>query len=344
MRESLKMKGIWNKFIVSILFISTCFCHAPIAVAMDGGFALEAVLPSNQINQDYSYYYLHVPSGEKQTLSLKIKNYTEEEQSYTITVNDALTNENGVIVYDKKNTKPYKELKYPLSSIVKTQQETVSVGAKQIALVQLDIEMPQEKIAGIIAGGIYVAQNPKKTMNQENGIHHFFSYVKGIVLTQDKHNRLANSSEIELKKVDIQKLENKKIMEVTFLNKRPAVYGAFNMVAQIIDLKDQKILFNKEIQEGKIAPQTFFKFPMGIPKKKMLPGHYKLVVTIEKDGKQDKFVHDFQIEGSSYHNAKNSVISNLIYQGSVCILVGILLVMKRYYYGQTSYLKSRKDA
>jgi len=72
----------------------------------------------NQIDKTISYYDLKVTPGQKETLKFKINNNDTNNHTYSIMINRATTDINGVIDYTEHNSVPEDKLNYNVENLV----------------------------------------------------------------------------------------------------------------------------------------------------------------------------------------------------------------------------------
>ncbi|MFB5308698.1 DUF916 domain-containing protein [Enterococcus casseliflavus] len=84
---------------IVVIFILTLF-FGPVAFAdQSAGFSVRPILSENQVNSEVGYFDLNLEPGESQTLSLELRNMSDEEINLSISVHTAFTNVSGVVEY-----------------------------------------------------------------------------------------------------------------------------------------------------------------------------------------------------------------------------------------------------
>src|SRR5699024_8043688 len=89
--------------------------------------------------------------------------------------------------------KDNKDLKLPLTSIVKATQSEVKVPAKSEVKTSLTVTLPKEKFPGVVVGGIVVSEKAEKTpkdQKKEVSIENTYNYTLGVVLTNNAKTKM----------------------------------------------------------------------------------------------------------------------------------------------------------
>ncbi|WP_338217113.1 DUF916 domain-containing protein [Companilactobacillus muriivasis] len=177
-----------KKFIVFfsalLLLITTLLPFATtVKAAPDKSYAIQAILPDNQVNKDESYFDLKVTPNKEQTLKVLIANTGSKPITVTAEVNNAYTADSGVIGYDKYNTKLYKSKLPSLTSLVEgKRKKVVTLANGENKTVEFKVKSPSSEYAGIILGGVTTTASVSPTKSKNINIKNQVRYVKGVVL------------------------------------------------------------------------------------------------------------------------------------------------------------------
>ena len=114
-----------------------------------GGYTIERIPNVHQIDINLGYFYLCEQPGTQDQLGVKLINSSNQEKRLTIKVTNANTNVNGLLDYTG-TIKDNKDLKLPLTSIVKSTQSEVKVPAKSEVNTSLTVTLPKEKFPGVV--------------------------------------------------------------------------------------------------------------------------------------------------------------------------------------------------
>jgi hypothetical protein len=67
--------------------------------AADVGYDVQAVIPENQVDKTKSFFDLRMQPDQKQTISVRINNTSDQDSEYKVTINQAYTSDQGFIDY-----------------------------------------------------------------------------------------------------------------------------------------------------------------------------------------------------------------------------------------------------
>lgn len=93
------------------------------ANAAEMKFAVNAVIPENQVDKNQTYFDLKMEPGQKQTLQVQMKNDTDKEVVVETHANTAITNSNGITDYSVIDPQLDSTLKIPFSKIAKVKKK-----------------------------------------------------------------------------------------------------------------------------------------------------------------------------------------------------------------------------
>ncbi|MFC6177429.1 WxL protein peptidoglycan domain-containing protein [Companilactobacillus huachuanensis] len=154
-----------------------------VKAAPDKSYAIQAILPDNQINKDESYFDLKVTPNKEQTLKVLIANTGSKPITVTAEVNNAYTADSGVIGYDNYNAKLYKAKLPSLTSLVQgKRKQVVKLENGENKTVEFKVKSPSSEYAGIILGGVTTTASVSPTKSKNINIKNQVRYVKGVVL------------------------------------------------------------------------------------------------------------------------------------------------------------------
>lgn len=93
-------------FVSFFSILSLFFIFPSISKAEDsaGDFGIKPVFPENQIDKAIGYFDLLVAPEQNQTLEVIISNSSDEERTFEVSVNPAVTSDGGTIDYSQKKT------------------------------------------------------------------------------------------------------------------------------------------------------------------------------------------------------------------------------------------------
>lgn len=140
--------------VTSLLLMAVCFNEVVSADSND--FSIMPILPENQNPDVPSYFDLTVMPNQKQKLQVQIKNNSDEDQKYSIYVNTATTNQNGIIDYSISDFEKDESMKIFLKDCITLKENQVEVSANSEKRISFELSVPEEAFEGILLGGITI--------------------------------------------------------------------------------------------------------------------------------------------------------------------------------------------
>lgn len=297
-----------------------------------GGYTIERIPNVHQIDINLGYFYLCEQPGTQDQLGVKLINSSNQEKRLTIKVTNANTNVNGLLDYTG-TIKDNKDLKLPLTSIVKSTQSEVKVPAKSEVKTSLTVTLPKEKFPGVVVGGIVVSEKAEKTpkdQKKEVSIENTYNYTLGVVLTNNAKTKMNQPISVTLEKVAPILSNGRKIIQADILNPNPYVFSQAEVAGDITYLKDNKVVKSKKMENVSIAPYSSFPFQFDWNKEELKPGKYLFKGTVKTKEKTWKFEKEFEIkEDQAKKINKESVFKLQIpnWLNISCILLLILSIV-----------------
>lgn len=284
--------------ITFILLLTTLLGVLPNAVHADEGnvgFSVRAVLPDNQVNSDVTYFDLRMTPSQKQTIQVEVINDSSEETTFDVNVNQAYTNKNGFIDYEKSDGIFDESLKYSIDNVVNYEKE-VTVPAESSKLVDIEITMPEESFDGQILSGIQVVKDPNRGQDTTGQITNLFAYVIGLRLTETD---VAVERELKVTGVSGDVAFGKSAVVATVVNPTMDAIGKLNYEG-VVYQKGEKESTTQEFsyvgKEMSMAPNSVYDFAIDLGKNKMTSGDYVLELKVS-DAKDNiwNFTEEFTI-------------------------------------------------
>ena len=275
------MNKIWKLF--GLVYLLLNFGIQPVAAKEMGGYTIEGVPNSNQLDPNLGYFYLHEEVGSSDTVKVKLINTSSKEKTLRVKVTNAATNSNGLIDYTG-NFAEHSSLKYPLTSIAEVTQEEVVVPQESEVETEIKLTMPKERLSGVVIGGIVVSE--KTTENQTNGqisLENTYSYTLGLVVTNELKVDMNKHLSIELETVQAKLDAGRKIIEASFLNPNPYIFSDAKVQGTIVSKKNNRVIKQLTKESINIAPYSVYPFQFDWQKEDLTPGTYlfKGIVTAE---------------------------------------------------------------
>ena len=324
-----------KKITVIIFFVLACIFTVKNIYAEEkqnnvfGGFSVEGVPNSNQIDKNSGYFFLKEKPGQQDTIKIKLINSSNQNKTLCIKIVDANTNSNGIIDYSGKIAND-STLKIPLTSIVKSKVKEIELPKNSTQETELKINMPNKPINGVILGGVVVSEKKDKK-NQDTGIvGNDYCYTIGIVLTnEDKVNLFKNIS-VTLENVIADLSSGKKVVQADILNPNPYIFSKAQVKGAVYSEDGTKKIKENSMDNVSIAPYSCLPFQIDWGKEDLKPGKYLFKGTVKTAENTWNFERKFDIAGDKAKEInKQSVfkvfLANWFKYSSVFLIILIIL-------------------
>ncbi|WP_086315358.1 hypothetical protein A5821_002839 [Enterococcus sp. 7F3_DIV0205] len=298
----MKLKRTYMLFLMMamISIISTnhyTYAKEPSAQDAQGatGFYYELNYPENQ-KEENGYFDLKMTPGQKQEVSLLMKNLGEKELTIGISLNGTRTNSSGVIEYGPSQIEKDASLKFDFVDLVNA-PETVTLAPKEEKTVPITITMPETSYDGIIVGGIQLKtiegeNQEEKPAKEGANIANKYAYVIAMVLQEtDKEVK----PELALNKVEVGQFNYRNTIFVDVSNTQAAFLRKLSMEVQITPKGKAEVLYETKKSSINIAPNTFLHFPVTMNGEKMVPGTYTANILAKAGDQKWTWQEDFTI-------------------------------------------------
>ncbi|MGG5304676.1 hypothetical protein IGK16_002297 [Enterococcus pernyi] len=266
------MNKIWK---LLGLFCLWLFLGSQSVVAEElGGYTIEGVPHPNQLDPNLGYFYLHEEVGATDTIKVKLINTSSTDKTLRVKVTDAVTNSNGLIDYTGILPR-HASLKYPLTSLTEVSQKEVTVPQASEVETEIKLTMPEEKISGVILGGIVVSEKPSENQKEEQiSLENTYSYTLGLVLTNETKIELNKHLSVELESVQAKLADGKKVIEANFFNPHPYIFADAQVQGIVINQKNQQVIKQGTKESINIAPYSVYPFQLDWQKANLKSGTY----------------------------------------------------------------------
>lgn len=329
------------KIMMTGLFISMFFIgfNPRISQAADMNFSFHANLPENQQDKQVTYFDLLMKPEQKQTITITVKNSANKEETLLATVNNAQTNQNGVIDYTQHAKKKDPSLKIGIEDIVKNNKQEIHLAPNEQKEVAFQLDMPVKPIKGTILGGIHLAKKEQKQEQKNNNvmIKNQYSYVIGLMVREKTTNV---APRLQLRSVQPELMNYRQVVTAHLQNDQPTILRNLKVKATITKAGEKKSYKTAERSEMNMAPNSSFRFP--IPWEETIkPGKYTLHLKAEAE--QGKYTWTFskkftikdkkvnQLNKEAIHEEKESfpVWGYLLIGFSLFLLIVIIYLVYR---------------
>lgn len=311
-------------YIVVIFILSLFF--GPVAFAdQSAGFSVRPILGENQVNSEVGYFDLNLEPGESQTLSLELRNMSDEEINLSISVHTAFTNVSGVVEYGSDADVPDDTLPFFLADYIQGDGKiTLSEGeTKQVDLL---LTLPEDKpFEGVLAAGIRVEEiKDREHLSEESmAIENTLSYVMGLVVS-NKREQL--SPELDLLAVYADQLNFRNVFSAQIQNQSGTFVNQLEVIASIYNEDQTERLYSTEASGMQMAPHSNFAFPIPLNGELFVPGTYVLHLQANSGELEWEWTRSFVVDDqtSKTFNRQDITIPS---QTNYWLLVSIFLVI-----------------
>jgi hypothetical protein len=265
--------------------------------AAELNFSVTTNIPDNQVDKQKTYFDLQMQPGATQTVSILLKNATDKDVVIQPSINSAKTNTNGVVEYGKSSIKKDSSLKYDMADLVKTQAE-VTILKKGEYTLNLDIKMPEEKIEGVLTGGICLQEkdsSKKKDSNTGATISNKFAYVVAIVMREDLNQKI--KPDLLLNSVTATQSNYRNVLASNIQNYTPTYINSVAVSANAYKKgdKSKKTIYSSSDKGMQMAPNSNFDYLTKLNGQKLIAGKYTMHILVTSSKGRWEFDKDFEI-------------------------------------------------
>ncbi|WP_430610898.1 DUF916 and DUF3324 domain-containing protein [Enterococcus sp. DIV0876] len=266
------------KQLLAILFVIILFLGVPnIGIASEFNFAVNPVIPENQIDKEKTYFDLKMASGAVQTVEVQLRNDTDQGVVIAPEIASATTNLNGVVEYGVNDIEPDESLLYNMADLIEVPEEITIPKQSQITL-PLKITMPSESVTGVIAGGLTL----KETVNEDEteaseeqglAIKNEYAYVIAILLRQNTEEVLPD---LHLIDVAPGQVNSRNTINVTLQNPEAAYLNSLRLINEVTKKGQSDVLYATDTSRMQVAPNSRFSYPISLEGQRLEAGTYVL--------------------------------------------------------------------
>ncbi|MDM5246179.1 DUF916 and DUF3324 domain-containing protein [Lysinibacillus sp. G4S2] len=313
--------------LIGILMVSLVW-FTPFASASEFNFGVYTVIPDNQIDKQQSYFNLKMVPNQKQTLTIQLKNDTEDDVVIEPKIHSATTNLNGVVEYGPTNAERDSTLPYELGDLITTEKE-IKVPAKGSKDLYLNVTMPEEEFDGILAGGITLEEKKTSATTEETNkglsIENKYAYVVGITLQETDEEV---QQDLQLHDVKAGQVNARNVINATLQNPTATYLNRFEVEAEVTKKGKTEVLYESNKQDMQVAPNSNFDYPIELNGEKFKTGEYTLHLKAKSSKESWEFEKDFAIKGEEAQkfNATDVSIEGPNYLAYMVGLLSLLVV------------------
>lgn len=308
----IKVKHIKKLLILSTVLLAVLGIVSETTVqASQLGFSVTAnVRELDNRASDQSFFDLILKPGEKQTVTVTLKNDTNRKMTVEQTATTATTNINGVVEYSPNDIQPDESLKFNYDDLIKLDDEIV-LPAHSEKEVEIELEMPKEEFDGQLVGGLTYREKIEEEKAQHSddeglAVTNRYSFVIALLMRQNK-----NTVEPDLKLHDVGpgQVNYRNVINANLQNPKMTMLNRMHVNARVQGIDNPEIVHDVNQNLMQMAPNTNFDFPISLQGEALRPGRYLLSMTVnaveddqgeytatDSEGKEIAYRHEWQFE------------------------------------------------
>ncbi|UIF28959.1 DUF916 and DUF3324 domain-containing protein [Levilactobacillus brevis] len=332
------MKRGWQILLTVSLALMAMIWSLPTAraaktTANNVGYSVRPILPANQMSKRISYFDLRAKPGQTQRLQVVVDNTSNRSQKFRVSVNQAVTNDNGVIDYSQLKPQRDSSLKVGITDIFgKHATQTITIPANAQKRVTVSYTLPAKKFRGIILGGVYVAQLQPKSAQSTSKImiRNMFAYAIGVSIQEGATVK----PDLKLNQVTATQINARNFVAANLQNFQPGLLQHLTVNARVTQVgNDQTVISQKQAQMG-MAPNSNFDFGIPWGNQQLKAGTYTLYLTAKSGDQQWRFVRNFTINAPTIKRLNRHALTptrpNYLLYLALLLLIAILLAIIGY--------------
>lgn len=282
------MRKIIRFFIAATLGLVFGTLPQTIHAATVNNFTAQSVMPKDNIG-DPGYVNLLLKPTQTHALTVAVTNNADTPQKFAVVAANAVTNGNGLIVYDQgaKST----DLKHVsfTSMLVGKNTQDVTIPAHRTANISFNLRAPKKHFPGLVLGAFNVhSLTAAAKAKHQSGLSNLANYVLGVSLRE--------SSTIAKAALTMQQARyhtDSKYLALTMTNPKPVIIEDVQLKAHVAAAHGHKAVNIKRTAMS-FAPSN--KFTLQLPTNTNLPaGRYRVHVDVKATNGHWAFNRDFAV-------------------------------------------------
>lgn len=318
---------------MSVLLTDVSAAHG---VTPDIGFRVQAILPTNQTQQNATWFAVDLKSGQSQKLTMQITNTTNQAITVYCAPTIARTNRTGQIQYDVLTDARDNTLNLDFTKIGPKKIQ-FKVPAKKTIAIDQEIQVPQTKFNGVLYGAFTffspdIDREQQQSTKGEVSFQNSFHIAVPSVINVNDYHRV--SPDLRLERVVPVSFEAQPAVRARIHNIAPQVIAGRQMVcdARVYFRGSKKVLFRNKTTQMNFAPNSVIDYPISWGDSRMQPGEYTLrakVTTGGGAGPSWNLVRNFTISGDQARKLNGQLTSRPDYSWLIIFLVlaAVLLII-----------------
>lgn len=308
-----QMKTIKLIFVGCILIMGS-FLFSSVSYAEEepqggAGYTVESIIPENQVDKNYTFFYLKTIPEQSQTIEVKVTSTQKDPVTVTVAVHDAVSSSIGEIDYAQPKPKLDKSLTNPITSFVKVKDgvKKVTVANFEEKIVGFEITPPKEAYPGVKLGSIRFLREAEESDTKQTGLVPEFARVIAVMLTEDEED-FDHGAELHLKKVDLTLFNGRKIIAANIQNDQPKVLQEMTIKGKVTRKGEKEVLVEQEQSNFAVAPNSNFDFQLPLGIERFTPGTYIFTGEATGDDRTWKWNEEFTVGKKQADNINDETV------------------------------------
>lgn len=311
------MKKLFGIMVVLLAFLVGGTAHA------DSMNVFEVTVhpPASQSNPEVSYLDLELPPQANETVTISIKNASDQPLNVKPSFNRAATNNLGVIEYSGKRAETLENVPVNIKELVTFDEAVIELAPQEERNVTAEITMPAEEFSGVLAGGFYFEQVPEGEI--QGGVRNIYSRETAVLIRNDQ---TPVEPELEIVSAKPMQENGRNMIELTIDNPQ-AAYVHNLKIEHNVEAGDEDFLTGEK--EGmSVAPTSQFKYIMPLDGKEFKNGQHTVNITATAGDKTWTGSPTFMIERqeASALNEQDVTIERQSFPWWMLLIAGFILV------------------
>ncbi|MDR0846357.1 MAG: DUF916 and DUF3324 domain-containing protein [Lactobacillales bacterium] len=287
------------------------------------GFSVQMLKNEYQADASKSYFDLLISAGKQTELKVSVQNTSDTTATFDVSLNNATTNDNGIIDYSRHDVKTDSSLRVAFEKIASIKESKVTLNAGETKIISVDLKLPDKEFDGLVIGGIYVIKELDAANTNKSGYTNQYSYVYGVTI---RENDKEVKPDLVFKKIDVQSVANLVTIVANIQNPTATNISKATFAYELKDVKTGKVVKSDSTENHGIAPNTNFNINLRYPNDDLKAGNYNLAITIKNADNEWKFDEDFKVTNKEIKEARKASSFNLKKKTNPLVIVAIAAV------------------
>lgn len=328
-----------SKIVIGLAFVLGILGTPIVAHAQGADFTVNPVYSADQTDKKLGYIDLKVGDKKDYPISVNVQNMDKNEAaSYTVSLVNATTNDNGSVNYTPSKQGLVKSDAPLLKDLVpkKVRSQKITLKAGENKNVSFNLKIPAKNFKGQILGSVYVLRNSKSLQEKKQfGINNRFAMTIPVMLTQaDSQVKLP---ELTMTKAFVTEKVGQPQVAARIQNASPLLFGKIKMVASVAKVGQEKTLYTKNVKNYAMAPRSMFDFKINTGKKALKPGKYVYKVKLQSGKREFNLKKNFVVKNADQNVVNKRIPGNHIAWwliGSIGVVILIAIISIAYWLGR----------